>query len=191
VARQIFVVRHGETEWSRAGRHTGLTDLPLTERGRELAVELAPVLARHSFSLVLCSPLTRAWETCELAGLGDVAVECADLVEWDYGDYEGLTTPEIWASNPGWDLWRDGCPGGESPAEVGARAERALAPLRSAEGEAAIAFAHGHLLRTVAARWIELPPSGGARFTLEPAAVSVLGYERHRSVIAGWNMPPP
>jgi probable phosphoglycerate mutase len=191
VVREIFVVRHGETEWSQAGRHTGRTDVPLTDDGRQRAAELRDELAGYSFSLVLCSPLLRARETCELAGLGAVAVACDHLREWDYGDYEGLTTPEILASRPDWDLWRDGCPGGESPDEVAARADRALAPLREADGDCAIAFAHGHSLRMVAARWIELPPAGGARFVLGPAAIGVLGYERSRAVISRWNMPPP
>ena len=191
MTQQIFVVRHGETEWSKAGRHTGRTDLPLIDEGRRRAAELREALAAYSFSPVLCSPLLRARETCELAGFGREAVECDDLREWDYGDYEGLTTPEIWARDPDWDLWRDGCPGGETPDDVAARADRALAVLREADGGSALAFAHGHSLRMVVARWIEQPPLGGARFVLGPAAIGVLGFERSRPVVARWNIPPP
>jgi broad specificity phosphatase PhoE len=183
---QIVLVRHGETEWSANGRHTSRTDLPLTEAGRERARALASVLADRRFSLVLCSPLRRARETCELAGFGGVAVLCDDLREWDYGEYEGLTTPEIRAQDPQWNLWRDGCPGGELPADVARRADRALQRLRNAGGDA-LAFAHGHLLRVLSARWIRMEPAAGARFALKAGAVCVLGYERETEVIAGWN----
>jgi broad specificity phosphatase PhoE len=183
---QIVLVRHGETEWSASGRHTSHTDLPLTEAGRERARALASVLADRRFSLVLCSPLRRARETCELAGFGGVAALCDDLREWDYGEYEGLTTPEIRAQNPQWNLWRDGCPGGELPADVARRADRALQWLRDAGGDA-LAFAHGHLLRVLSARWIRMEPAAGARFALKAGAVCVLGYERETEVIAGWN----
>jgi probable phosphoglycerate mutase len=186
---EVLVVRHGETEWSRSGRHTSRTDLPLTESGRERASELAGVLAGRSFAVVLCSPLLRARETCSLAGFGERAELCEDLHEWDYGDYEGLTTPQIRAQRPAWSLWRDGCPGGESPAEVGARADRALARLGGAGGDA-LAFAHGHVLRVLAARWIELPAQGGARLALSAGAIGVLGHERETSVISGWNHVP-
>lgn len=184
---EIVVVRHGETEWSAAGRHTGRTDLSLTESGRERARALASELASWSFSLVLCSPLRRARETCELAGFGELAVPCEDLREWDYGDYEGLTTPEIRKRNPEWNLWRDGCPGGEAPEEVGRRADRALDRLRAAGGDA-LAFAHGHILRVVTARWIGLEVAGGARFALGAGATGVLGYERETEVVARWNV---
>ena len=185
---EIVIVRHGETEWSVAGKHTGRTDLPLTEAGRRRAVALGPELARWKFELVLCSPLRRARETCELAGLGAAAVIDADLHEWDYGEYEGLTTPEIRERDPNWWLWRDGCPGGETPEQVGERADRALARLRGAgAGGEAIAFAHGHLLRVLAARWIDLPPAEGARLALGAGAFGVLGYERDTTVLAGWN----
>jgi broad specificity phosphatase PhoE len=183
---EIVVVRHGETEWSLSGRHTSRTDLPLTERGRERARELTSELAGRRFSLVLCSPLRRARETCVLAGFGEVMELCDDLHEWDYGDYEGLTTPEIWERNPGWSLWRDGCPGGETPSEVGARADRALALLRSAGGDA-IAFAHGHILRVVASRWIGMEPAFGARIALGAGSVSTLGFERDTEVLVRWN----
>jgi broad specificity phosphatase PhoE len=191
MAAEIYVVRHGETEWSLSGQHTSRTDLPLTADGRSRASALAPLLAGRTFSLVLCSPMLRARETCALAGLGDEAIEDDDLREWGYGEYEGLTTPEILASRPDWDLWRDGCPGGEQPADVGARADRVLARLEAADGDTAIAFAHGHILRVVVARWIALPPAGGARFLLGAGSFGVLGYERSRAAVAGWNQSPP
>jgi broad specificity phosphatase PhoE len=183
---EIVVVRHGETEWSATGRHTSSTDLPLTESGRERARALASELAGRSFALVLCSPLRRARETCELAGFGDAAVTCEDLREWDYGDYEGLTTPQIRERDPDWSLWRDGCPGGEMPAQVAARADRALELLRGAGGDA-LAFAHGHILRVVTARWIGLEAAGGARFALGAGAIGVLGYEHQTEVVTRWN----
>jgi broad specificity phosphatase PhoE len=184
--QEIVTVRHGETEWSLSGRHTGRTDLPLTERGRERAGALASRFAGRSFALVLSSPLLRARETCELAGLGEAMELSGDLHEWDYGEYEGLTTPQIRERDPDWVLWRDGCPGGETPDEVGARADRALERLRSAGGDA-IAFAHGHILRVVAARWIEMEPAFGARIALGAGAVSVLGFERETQVVSRWN----
>jgi probable phosphoglycerate mutase len=182
---EIVVVRHGETEWSISGRHTSSTDLPLTERGRERARALAELLAGWSFSLVLCSPLRRARETCELAGFGDVAELCEDLREWDYGEYEGLTTPEIRERDPNWSLWRDGCPGGETPEQVGVRADRALARLREA-GDAA-AFAHGHILRVVTARRLAMEVAAGARFALRAGSIGVLGFERETEVLSRWN----
>jgi broad specificity phosphatase PhoE len=183
---EIFVVRHGETEWSASGRHTSRTDLPLTERGRERAVALASELAGHSFSLVLTSPLRRARETCELAGFGDVAEGCEDLREWDYGEYEGLTTPQIRSQNPDWVLWRDGCPGGETPEQVAERAGRALNRLREADGDS-LAFAHGHILRVLTARWLRMGAAAGARFALAAGAVGTLGYERETEVLLRWN----
>jgi probable phosphoglycerate mutase len=183
---EIVVVRHGETEWSAAGRHTSQTDLPLTEQGRERARSLGEQLSDRSFALVLCSPLRRARETCELAGFGDVAVICDDLHEWDYGEYEGLTTPQIRESTPGWNLWRDGCPGGETPSQVGERADRVLALLREADGDAA-AFAHGHILRVLTARWLSMEVAAGARFALAAGGLGVLGYERETEVVAEWN----
>jgi probable phosphoglycerate mutase len=184
---RIVLVRHGETEWSANGRHTSRTDLSLTEEGRLRATELGPELHAVAFSLVLTSPLRRARETCELAGFGSVAQVDDDLREWDYGDYEGLTTPEIRAGRPDWSLWRDGCPGGETPDEGGERADRVLARLRAVDGDA-LAFAHGHILRVVTARWIGLSAAGGARFALGAGAVSVLGYERETEVVARWNV---
>jgi broad specificity phosphatase PhoE len=182
----IVIVRHGETEWSANGKHTSHTDLSLTERGRERATALASELSQWSFSLVLTSPLKRARETCELAGFGDVAELCGDLHEWDYGEYEGLTTPEIWVSRPDWSLWRDGCPGGEMPEQVGERADRALARLLGADGDVA-AFAHGHILRVLTARWLGMPVAGGARFALAAGGVGELGYERETEVLRRWN----
>jgi broad specificity phosphatase PhoE len=180
------LVRHAETEWSRALRHTGRTDIPLTGEGRDAARALAPRLREWRFARALVSPLRRARETCELCGLGEIAEPRDGLLEWDYGDYEGLTTAEIHASRPDWSLWRDGCPGGESPAQIGARADGVVAELHAAEGPIAV-FAHGHILRVLGARWIELAPSGGARLGLSTAAISVLGFERDTSILARWN----
>jgi probable phosphoglycerate mutase len=182
-------VRHAETEWSLTGRHTGLTDIPLTDSGRATARALAPRLREWRFQRVLVSPLRRARETCELCGLGDRAEACEELHEWDYGDYEGLTTAEILALRPGWSLWRDGCPGGENAEQVGLRADRVLAAMSSVEGPVA-AFSHGHMLRVLGARWIELAPSAGARLALSAGALSVLGHERDTRVLARWNAAP-
>jgi probable phosphoglycerate mutase len=183
---EIVVVRHGETEWSASGRHTSHTDVPLTDEGRRRAQALRPELAGWSFGLVLCSPLLRARQTCELAGFGEVAELCPELHEWDYGEYEGLTTPQIREINPDWNLWRDGCPGGEKPAEVQARADLVLDRLRSAGGDA-LAFAHGHILRVLTARWLGMEVAAGARFALAAAGVGVLGFERETEVLVGWN----
>jgi broad specificity phosphatase PhoE len=186
VAQRIFIVRHGQTEWSANGRHTGRTDLPLTEAGREQAEHLPALLGGDTYSLVLVSPLRRARETCELAGYGDVAEVTDDLHEWDYGDYEGLTTPQIREQNPDWDLWRDGCPGGESPAEIGARVDRVLERFQGIDGNG-LAFAHGHVLRVLTARWLQMEVAAGARFALAAAGLSVLGHERETEVIERWN----
>jgi probable phosphoglycerate mutase len=184
---RIVVVRHGETEWSLSGRHTGTTDLALTEAGTRSAAALAAILPGGPYALVLSSPLQRAWQTCELAGFS-AEVE-RDLREWDYGDYEGLTTPEIRAARPDWNLWRDGCPGGESPADVAARADRVIARCATVGGDALL-FAHGHILRILTARWIGLDAAGGARLALEPAAFGVLGHERDTRVVERWNFAP-
>jgi broad specificity phosphatase PhoE len=185
---EIVLARHGETEWSRDGRHTGRTDIPLTEAGRAQAVELAGVLGAWSFERVLASPLGRALETCRLAGLGDRAETTEDLMEWDYGEYEGITTPQIRERRPDWRLWRDGCPGGETAADVGRRVDLVLASLGELDGDAAI-FAHGHVLRVMAARWIGLGPEAGALLALDTGTLSVLGYERDTRVIRRWNAP--
>jgi probable phosphoglycerate mutase len=184
---EIVAVRHGETEWSQSGRHTSGTDLPLLPIGRERATHLDKPLSRWTYASVLCSPLLRARETCELAGYGSVAVEFDELREWNYGAYEGLTTPEIRSGRPDWRLWRDGCPAGESAAEVQQRADAVLDRLRAVDGNVLV-FAHGHILRAIAARWIGLEVSGGARLALSPGTISVLGFERDTSVIGHWNM---
>jgi len=184
---QLWLVRHGQTEWSASGRHTGRTDLPLDEAGRDQARRLASVLAGLPVRLVLTSPLQRARETCALAGYGDRAIVDDDLQEWDYGDYDGLTTDEIRRARPDWTLWRDSCPGGETAAQVGARADRVIARVRDAGGDA-IAFAHGHLLRVLAARWVGLEPEAGALLALTTATVSLLGWEREQAVVRRWNV---
>jgi len=180
------VVRHGATEWSLAGRHTGRTDLPLLPDGWRQAEQLGGRLAGHRFALVLTSPLQRAAETCALAGFGDVARPCPDLCEWDYGAYEGRTTDEIRAQRPGWSIWSGGVPGGETLAEVARRADRVVALARATPGDV-LAFAHAHLLRVVAARWIGLEPTAGALLVLRPATISVLGWERETPVVVRWN----
>jgi broad specificity phosphatase PhoE len=185
-AREAVLVRHAETEWSLNGRHTGRTDLPLTDHGRDVAAALRERLRAWQFALVLVSPALRARETCELCGLSAEAQVRDDLQEWDYGDYEGLTTAEIWERRPGWVLWRDGCPGGESPADVGARADRVIAEIVAAGGDVAV-FSHGHMLRVLGARWIALGPEGGGRLGLSTAAICVLAHERDTAVIARWN----
>ncbi len=184
-----MLVRHGETEWSLGGRHTSRTDLPLTERGRERAAALPAALAPFSFAFVACSPLLRARETCAIAGFEDEAVIEDDLREWDYGRYEGLTTPQIREQDPDWVLWRDGCPGGESPADVAGRADRVLARFRPLDGDA-LAFAHGHILRVLAARWLEMEVPAGARLALSAGALCVLGHERETQVLELWNHIP-
>lgn len=184
--REMLLVRHAETEWSRSGRHTGRTDLPLTPTGRAAAVEIAGKFRHCRFELVLVSPLRRARETCELWGLGALARLLPALMEWDYGDYEGLTSPEIEAQRPGWSLWRDGCPKGESPADVAARADEAIALLATVSG-AAVVFAHGHILRMLTARWLEAEPALGARLSLDTGTVSALGFEHDLRALKRWN----
>ena len=183
---EVVLVRHGETEWTRARKHTGRTDIPLTDEGRRQASALGAALRKWEFVLVLTSPLARAAETSRLAGFGDVAEERAELQEWDYGAYEGRTTAEIREERPGWTLWRDGVPDGESAADVGARADRVIAELRSTGGDAAV-FAHGHLLRVLTACWLGLDSAEGRLFALDTATISVLGYEREAAVIRLWN----
>ena len=184
----ITLVRHGQTDWSQSGRHTGRTDVPLTDAGRRQAMEVGAKLADGRFALVLTSPLSRATETCRLAGVG-AAETCDDLLEWDYGAYEGLTTDDIRAERPDWLLWRDGVPGGEQPRDVSRRADRLVARLRCSSGDV-ICFAHGHVLRMLAARWLGLGPDGGSLLALDPASISVLGYEREVSVVRLWNEAP-
>ena len=182
----LVLVRHGATEWSASGRHTGRTDIPLSEAGRRDAERLRERFAGRSFALVLTSPLSRARDTCELAGLGDGAQVEDDLREFDYGSYEGLTSDEIRRERPGWSVWRDGSPGGEMPEQVGERADRAIARALEARGDVAI-FAHGHVLRVLGARWIELAAAYGGHLALGTAAVCELGYERERRAIWLWN----
>jgi broad specificity phosphatase PhoE len=184
----VFTIRHGETEWSLNGRHTGTTDIPLTDNGRRLAELLGRVLTREAFALVLVSPLQRARETCELAGLGGTAIIDADLVEWNYGEYEGLTPRQIHEAAPGWLIFRDGCPGGEAPGQVGARVDRVIARARAVDGDVAL-FAHGHVLRVLVARWLGLPAGAGQHFLLDTATLSVLGYYRGISAVKTWNAP--
>jgi broad specificity phosphatase PhoE len=183
---RLILVRHGATEWSISGRHTGRTDLPLTDEGRRMAALVGAALAAFRFRLVLVSPLQRARETCALAGLADQAKQCPDLMEWDYGAYEGRTTADIHLERPTWSLWRDGTPGGETAAMVGERADRVIAEARAVGGDIAL-FAHGHLLRVLTARWLDLPPGDGRLFALDTATVSILGYERDQAVIRSWN----
>jgi broad specificity phosphatase PhoE len=187
MASEVWLIRHGETEWSRSGKHTGRTDLPLTDQGRKNGEALGRLLDGRRFSLVLTSPLERARETCRLAGFGGRAEIDPNLREWDYGDFEGRTTPEIRKETPTWSLWSDGPRNGESIAQVAARADAVIARVLAAEGDAAL-FGHGHLLRIITARWLGFPPDAGRRFALGTAAVCVLGYERETRVIARWGL---
>ena len=183
---EVVLVRHGETEWTVSGQHTGHTDIPLTDRGREEARALAAELARKPFALVLTSPLVRAMETCRLAGLAEHARERDELMEWNYGAYEGRTTVDIRKEHPGWTLWDDGVPDGETAAQVGMRVDPVIIELRANAGDAAV-FAHGHVLRVLSARWLGLEPAAGRFFALDPATISVLGYERETPVVRAWN----
>jgi probable phosphoglycerate mutase len=183
---QIWLFRHGQTEWSRTGQHTGRTDLPLTADGRRRAQAVARRLSGRPFALVLSSPQVRALETCRLAGYGDVAETTPDLMEWDYGDYEGRRTVDIQQERPGWSLWRDGVPGGESIEQVGGRTRKVIETAEAAGGDVAL-FAHGHVLRVLSACWLGLPPDAGRLLVLGTAAVSVLGYEHDTRVIVKWN----
>ncbi len=182
----LYVVRHGATEWSRSGQHTGRTDLPLLAEGEEQARATGSLLSGIDFSLVLCSPLQRAQRTCELAGLLDRAVIDTDLQEWDYGDYEGVTTPTIRESVPGWTVWSGTCPNGETIEQVSTRADRVIERVRKESGNV-IVFAHGHFLRVLTARWCELDPVEGQRFILDPATLSILGWERETPAVRQWN----
>jgi probable phosphoglycerate mutase len=183
---EIWLVRHGETEWSRAGRHTGRTDVPLTEAGRDQARALRSILHGRPFALVLTSPLRRARETCELAGYGAVCQPLDALREWDYGDYEGRTTVSIREERPGWTVWSDGVPNGETVEQVGARAASVLLRIEGAGGDVAL-FSHAHFLRILAAVWLELPPVDGRLLRLDTASVSRLGWERETHVLLTWN----
>lgn len=185
---EILLARHGETEWSRDLKHTGRTEIPLTKRGRAEAELLRPALAGRSFARVLSSPLGRALDTCRLAGLGDEVELTDDLLEWDYGEYEGIATVEIHRERPDWYLWRDGCPGGETAEEVGERVDRVIARVGELDADVAL-FAHGHVLRVLAARWMGLGPESGALLKLDTGTLSALGYERRTRVLTLWNSP--
>jgi len=187
-AQEVFLIRHGETEWSLSGQHTGLSDIPLTENGRRVARQWRPFAAEKTLALVLTSPLQRARETCELAGLGERAEIDRNLTEWNYGDYEGLTPQQIRARNPSWMVFKDGCPGGESADQVGSRVDRVIARVRAVQGDVAL-FAHGHVLRVLAARWLGLPASGGAHFLLDTATLCVLSSYHGVPAIKRWNAP--
>jgi len=189
VAKQVVLLRHGETEWSLSGRHTGKTDIPLTEQGRRQAKALGPELRQWKFALVLTSPLQRATETCRLAGYGHQAQARPELAEWDYGRYEGMTTEQITQTSPHWSLWRDGGPGGEKASDVGRRVDRVISEIRATDGDVLI-FAHGHVLRVLTARWLEEPAETGRHYELQTAALCVLGYEHADPVIRRWNQPP-
>jgi probable phosphoglycerate mutase len=185
-ANEVWLIRHGETEWSRSGRHTGRTDVPLTPTGERQGLALGRHIAGRRFALVLTSPLARARETCRLAGYGAVAAATDDLREWDYGLYEGRRTDEIRREVPGWSIWTAGVPGGETVDQVGLRARRVIDRALAADGDVAL-FAHAHVLRVLAAVWLGLSPSEGRLFALGTGALSVLGYERETRVIGVWN----
>jgi probable phosphoglycerate mutase len=184
----VYLVRHGETEWSLSGQHTGSTDIPLTENGEKVARELGEKLKGRRFAQVWSSPLSRAIETARLAGFGDGVRLDDRLEEWDYGEYEGKTTPQIRAVRSDWFLWRDGCPGGESPDQIGARADGVVRDLREVDGDVLI-FAHGHILRVITARWLGYPPGDGMHFSLGTATLSIVGSEREAASIWRWNAP--
>jgi probable phosphoglycerate mutase len=188
----LYLARHGETAWTLSGQHTGLTDVPLTERGEQDARRLGERLRGLHFARVLTSPLQRASRTCDLAGFGSAAAEDRDLLEWNYGRYEGRTSADIHKERPDWDLFRDGCPEGEKAADVGARVDRVIARARAAQGDVLL-FSSAHVLRVLAARWLGLEPEGGRYFLLTTASLSVLGYEHNRSqpVIRLWDDAGP
>jgi broad specificity phosphatase PhoE len=184
----LFPIRHGQTAWSLSGQHTGTTDIPLTDKGRRLAERIRPALAKETFALVLVSPMQRARETCELAGFGDKAIIDSGLMEWNYGEYEGMTLKQIREVMPGWLIFRDGCPGGEGPEQLSARVDRVISRARAAEGDVAL-FAHGHVLRVLAARWLGLPAGAGQHFLLNTGTLSVLGYYYEIPAVRIWNGP--
>jgi probable phosphoglycerate mutase len=187
---EIVVIRHGETEWSATGRHTSVTDLPLTAEGEAQGKRLRAALAGRTFAAVMCSPRVRATRTAELAGLAVTDVD-DDLAEWRYGDYEGITSAQIRQYDPDWDLWRDGCPGGEKPDEVGVRLDRVLAKARSMLGKGDVMLiAHGHSLRVATARWLGQPVAAGALYLLSTATISALGFEHDQPVLLRWNERP-
>jgi probable phosphoglycerate mutase len=182
---EVVLLRHAETEWSIAGKHTGRTDIPLTDHGREVAERLRPRFEGRAFDLLLCSPLSRARETAALAGLEPEFDD--DLMEWDYGEYEGITTKEIRATRPGWDLWTEGVPAGEAPEDVARRVDRVIERVLAADGDCCL-IAHGHVLRVLAARWLEQDPAFGSRLWLATGAVCTLGWQRGTRALRGWNL---
>ena len=190
MSRQLWLLRHGATEWALNGRHTGSTDLPLLPEGEAEARALCPVLSQQTFAAVFSSPLQRARRTCELAGLGDQMQICDDIIEWNYGDYEGITTATIRESIPEWTVWSHGCPNGEDPPEVEARCARAISTALAIpeDGDVAL-FAHGHILRALAGTWLGLGAAGGQLLRLGTASVSILGWERETRAIQRWNAP--
>ncbi len=187
--QRLWLIRHGETEWSRSGQHTGRTDIPLTETGRERARTAGRSLAGKNFALVLSSPRTRAQETCRLAGYGDARIVDDDLQEWDYGAYEGRTSADIQSEAPGWSIWKNPVLRGETIDQVAARADRVIERALGADGDVAL-FAHGHILRVLSARWLETPPDTGRLLALDTGSISILGYEHQTRVIRQWNFVP-
>ncbi len=184
--QNVYVIRHGETEWSINGKHTGVTDIPLTENGRNQVKCLQPVLANEVFALVLTSPLHRARETCKLSGLEEKAEVEPNLVEWNYGEYEGVTSKEIHKTVPGWLVFNDGAPGGETPEQIGARADRVIQRVRAVQGNVAL-FAHGHIFRVLVARWLDLPATAGRNFLLDTGTLNILSYYRGYPAVKIWN----
>ena len=184
--QKVYVIRHGETEWSINGKHTGVTDIPLTENGRNQVKCLQPVLANEVFALVLTSPLHRARETCKLSGLGDKAEVEPNLMEWNYGEYEGVTSKEIHKTVPGWLVFNDGAPGGETPEQIGARADRVIQRVRAVQGNVAL-FAHGHIFRVLVARWLDFPATAGRNFLLDTGTLNILSYYRGYPAVKIWN----
>ena len=190
MSRQLWLLRHGATEWALNGRHTGCTDLPLLPEGEAEASSLSPILGQQPFAAVFSSPLQRARRTCELAGLGDQMQICDDIIEWNYGDYEGVTTTTIRHTVPNWTVWSHGCPGGEDAQQVEARCERAIRTALAVPGAGDVAlFAHGHILRALAGTWLGLGTCGGQLLPLATASVSILGWERDIRAIQRWNCP--
>ena len=185
--QELWLIRHGETEWSIAKRHTGRTDIPLTANGERQSTALGQGLGNRQFASVLCSPLRRARETCRLAGYGETAQVTDDLLEWDYGIYEGKTTEEIRKEQPDWSIWTTSVPQGESIEQVGCRAQRVIQRTATVGGSVAL-FAHAHILRILTACWLGLPPEAGRLFVMSTASISILGYERETRVIKGWNL---
>jgi broad specificity phosphatase PhoE len=187
--QRVWLVRHGETEWSRSGQHTGRTDIPLTETGRERARAAGRLLAGKKFALVLSSPRSRAQETCRLAGYGAALIVDDNLQEWDYGAYEGRTSADIQREVPGWSIWKGPVPRGETIEQVAARADLVIHRALDADGDVAL-FAHGHILRVIAARWLQEPPDTGRLLALDTGSISILGYEHETRVIRQWNLVP-